>query len=93
MTALRIEDIMHDLVIRNGTVLDGTGNPGFRAAVGVRDGRVHLLRRTQLRVSADDERLLPGLARAAIPWKHWVTDLTKYKLASIPVLTAPGIFA
>ena len=29
-----------DLVITNGTIIDGTGRPRFRAEVGIRDGRI-----------------------------------------------------
>ena len=31
---------MHDLVIRNGRVVDGTGRAAFHADVAVRDGRI-----------------------------------------------------
>jgi N-acyl-D-amino-acid deacylase len=31
---------LFDLIVKNGIVVDGTGNPWFKAAVGIRDGRI-----------------------------------------------------
>ncbi|HKK53645.1 MAG TPA: amidohydrolase family protein, partial [Myxococcota bacterium] len=31
---------MHDLVLRNGKIVDGTGRPAFTGDVAVRDGRI-----------------------------------------------------
>ena len=35
---------MLDLLVRNGMIIDGTGNPGFYGAVGVEEERVQILR-------------------------------------------------
>jgi N-acyl-D-amino-acid deacylase len=55
--------VAHDIVFANATVVDGTGAPGYRASVGVRDGRIaaigeHLSGTTVL--AADDLVLAPG---------------------------------
>ncbi|MCW5965814.1 MAG: D-aminoacylase [Bryobacterales bacterium] len=39
---------VYDLVIRNARVVDGTGNPWFRANVGIKDGRIASVERRDL---------------------------------------------
>ena len=34
------ETVLFDLVVKNGIVVDGTGNPWFEAEVGIKDGRI-----------------------------------------------------
>ncbi|MDP2859125.1 MAG: amidohydrolase family protein [Bacillota bacterium] len=36
---------MLDLLLRNATVIDGTGNPGYRASVGIKDGKIAVITR------------------------------------------------
>ena len=55
---------MLDLVIRNGTVIDGTGRPGYRADVGVKDGKIAAVGRVseqaQETIDAEGHVVTPG---------------------------------
>ena len=55
---------MHDLVIRNGTIVDGSGRPRFRADIGIDKGRItsigRLNARGQTDVDADGLLISPG---------------------------------
>ena len=35
-----------DLIIKGGTIIDGTGLPGFQADLGIRDGRIERIGRS-----------------------------------------------
>src|SRR6266699_2011248 len=54
----------YDLVIKNGTVIDGSGLPGFRADVGVRHGRIVTIGRIRERgresLDAEGHVVAPG---------------------------------
>ncbi|PYN29987.1 MAG: amidohydrolase, partial [Candidatus Rokuibacteriota bacterium] len=54
----------YDLVIKNGTVIDGSGLPGYRADVGVRHGRITTIGRIRERarevIDADGHVVTPG---------------------------------
>ena len=53
-----------DLVVKNGTVVDGTGAPGFRADIGVNAGKITAIGRlggkAYRTVDADDHVVTPG---------------------------------
>ncbi len=40
----------YDLIIKNGTVIDGSGMPRFRADVGIADGKIAAIGKIQRRV-------------------------------------------
>jgi N-acyl-D-amino-acid deacylase len=55
----------YDLIIRNARVIDGTGNPWFRADVGIKDGRIAAVRRLQsgsadFTIDAKERVVAPG---------------------------------
>ena len=33
----------YDIIIKNGTILDGAGKPGYRADIAVQDGKIALV--------------------------------------------------
>ena len=54
----------YDLAIENGTVVDGSGRPGYRADVGIRDGRIveigRLTEKARAHVDAEGHVVSPG---------------------------------
>jgi N-acyl-D-amino-acid deacylase len=52
-----------DLVIRGGTIVDGTGMPRYRGDVGIRDGRIAAMGR----VDGDARRVLDAAGRIVAP--------------------------
>ena len=54
----------HDLVIKNGTIVDGSGLPRYRADVGIRHGRIVTIGRIRERarevIDADGQVVAPG---------------------------------
>jgi N-acyl-D-amino-acid deacylase len=63
-TALAAEEFAYDVVIRNGRLLDGLGNPWVRASVAIKDGRIARIGRCEGRgrreIDARDRYLSPG---------------------------------
>ncbi len=44
---------MLDLLIKGGQIIDGAGNPGYYAALGIDRNKIHILRGDVSRVQAD----------------------------------------
>src|SRR5260370_21871456 len=62
------EERMHDLIIRNGTIVDGSGLPRFRADVGIAKGKIAAIGRIHESakevIDADGHIVAPGIIDA-----------------------------
>jgi len=58
------EEFAYDVVIRNGRLLDGLGNPWVRGCIGVKDGRIAAIGRCEgngrREIDAHDRYVSPG---------------------------------
>jgi N-acyl-D-aspartate/D-glutamate deacylase len=82
-----------DLVVKNGTVIDGSGLPRFRADVGVRNGRIASIGRIRERarevIDADGQVVAPGFVDghthmdAQIFWDPYGTSSCWHGITSV----------
>ena len=84
---------MHDVLIKGATVYDGTGAPGIRADVALRDGRISALGRStegaRETVDADGLALMPGIVDVHTHYDAQLTwDPTLSPSSSLGVTTA-----
>jgi N-acyl-D-aspartate/D-glutamate deacylase len=83
----------YDLLIRNGTIIDGTGKAGYRADVAVKDGRIAEIGNVQDRatqtINADGLIVAPGFIDphthydAQIDWDGVITGSSWHGVTSI----------
>ncbi|MBM4256453.1 MAG: amidohydrolase family protein [Deltaproteobacteria bacterium] len=83
----------HDLIIRNGTVVDGTGKPGYRADIAVNNGKITEIGTTREHatqtINADGLVVAPGFIDphthydAQIDWDGLITGSSWHGVTSI----------
>ncbi len=86
---------MYDVIIRNGTVIDGTGSPGQPADVGIKDGKVVTVGRVDgeaaQTIDATGKLVTPGFIDVHTHYDaqaHWDTTLSPSPLHGITTVIA-----
>lgn len=82
-----------DLVIDNARIVDGTGAPWFRGAIGISDGRITEIRRDPDHGLRGDETLDAGgdIVCPGFVDLHSHSDLRLLEEPTVPVKTRQGI--
>ena len=78
-----------DLIIKNGTVIDGTGKPGFKADVAVEGDRIKAVERNGALASANGCRVIDAAGKTVCPGiidPHSHADLTIHRRDHADVL-------
>src|SRR5260370_7297814 len=88
-----------DLLIKNGTIVDGTGRPGYRADLGVANGRVAEIGKlsgpAQRTIDAADLIVAPGFIDphthydAQICWDPLITAPSCHAVTPVVLATCP----
>ncbi len=92
-TAVFAHGATFDIVIRNGRVLDGTGNPWYYADIGIRDGRIEAMGRLDV---AEAETVIDASGLYVAPGfidvhSHAATGLARSDLKSATPILAQGV--
>ena len=82
----------YDLLVKNGTVVDGSGSSGYRADVGIIDGKIAAIGRinegAKQTIEADGHIVSPGLSMVTLIWTRRF-----FGTQSVPALAITALLA
>ena len=95
-TAVFAHGATFDIVIRNGRVLDGSGNPWYYADIWIRDGRIEAMGRVNINGVAEADIVIDASGLYVAPGfidvhSHAATGLARHDLKSATPILAQGV--